>query len=108
MVSSTMMEYFTDAWNIIDLVSILGFSIGFLLRRASGWPLPGLAGFPTDDRGFPDSDIEVGINDEWAGITWWKFFYGLSLFALVLRSLRILSVFRSLGLLVIVTFRMMR
>ena len=55
-----------------------------------------------------DSDIEIGTNEEFAGITWWKFFYGLSLCALVFRSLRILSVFRSLGLLVIVTQRMMR
>jgi hypothetical protein len=37
--------------------------------------------------------LQVGINEEFAGITWWKLFYGFSLFALVIRSLRILSIF---------------
>ena len=40
-------------------------------------------------------------------ITAWKMFYGVSLFAFVLRSLRVLAIFRKLGLLVLVFPRMM-
>jgi hypothetical protein len=50
---------------------------------------------------FFTQDIPLG------DITAWKMFYGVSLFAFVLRSLRVLAIFRKLGLLVLVFQRMM-
>ena len=75
---------------------------GLSSRYASSDPQKSV-GFP--DEGLPINDETTADMSTWR-ITLWKLMYGCSLFFLCLRALRILSIFRSLGLMVIVTFRM--
>ena len=77
---------------------------GLRSRYASSDPQKWV-GFP--DEGLPLNADELTSNGSTWEITLWKLMYGCSLFFLCLRALRILSIFRSLGLMVIVTFRMM-
>ena len=77
---------------------------GLRSRYASSDPQKWV-GFP--DEGLPLTALHLtAIGSMWR-ITLWELMYGCSLFFLCLRALRILSIFRSLGLMVIVTFRMM-
>ena len=94
MISSTVIEYLQDIWNIIDVGSIVFFALGMLTRRTT--VLTDAFGSSTDDH------RRSALND----VIWWKFYYGVSLFFLMLRALRVLAIFRKLGLLVIITFEM--
>jgi len=111
-VSSTFIEYITDIWNCFDVGSILFYVTGLYVRRV--YQETGNAnGFPDTVKGGEDALFKhtmqpLVLGDYWTGITWWKFCYGCSLFFLWLRFLRILSIFRSLGILVLVIFKMLR
>jgi len=100
---------------VIDVGSIVFFVLGVWMRRIylETGKLHSVYGFP--DRNMTAEHVLVGslqlpmeLGDGLSGITGWKFCYGVSLCFLVLRALRILSMFHSLGLLVIVFLRMLK
>jgi hypothetical protein len=114
----------------LDLFSIIFFFFGWLLREVF-LETGSRDGFPNHDHGTgrfdlyggnhtaqPGEEIHVvhqGLlvplepGKTWsAGVTWWKFCYGVSLCALIFRFTRSLSFFYELGLLVIITKEMLK
>jgi hypothetical protein len=88
-IESTLYEFLTDGWTIVDILQIGSFMYGIALRG-------GEAGFPQWEEG-----LEYG--NYLSGITWWKFWYGVSLFFLSIRCLRVLSIVsEEMSLLVII------
>ena len=89
-----MAEIFSQFWTVIDFLQIITFMYGVTLRDG--------------EAGFPNYEAGLQHTDHLSGITWWKFYYGLSLFFLCIRFLRILTIVnQQLCLLVIIFTHML-
>ena len=93
LLSNSLVEFCLEGWNVIEGIAIFGFYTGVILRYAGNNP--------------PDGKTEVLLGESMTGVTYWKLSYGLSLSALFLRALRVLSILPRLGLLVVVTLKML-
>jgi len=90
-VFATLHEYLMDRWNLIDLVTITSFLVGFGLHR-----------------GIDHEDHEVvGQPHVSTPVLAWKALYGVSLGLLWVRLLRLLAIFETLGLFVLMFWRML-
>ena len=87
LVAASLGEYFQDPRNLMDIGSVLAFMSGLYHKTESA---------------------AAGHQDAATSISAWKLYYGFSLFLLVLRSLRVLSTFDKLGVLVLVMFKMIQ
>lgn len=96
MVSSTVIEYVADIWNLIDVCSIVFFLLGMYIRKLA----------VTEGAGSEPELTHAELVRDDQVTTSWKFYYGVSLFFLLLRALRVLAIFQRLGLLVLVIIRM--
>jgi len=110
-ISSTFFEYMADIWNIFDVGSMLFYFSGLILRRVylETGSVDGFhdSDFSGEDALFTHSLKPLEPGNSLTGITWWKLCYGCSLFFFWLRFLRILSIVRSLGILVLVVVKML-
>ena len=86
-------EYFSDQWNVFDMISIISFFIGFVRHLAS---------HERQDSMHMQEELP-GVSTPYAG---WKFWYGISLCFLWIRGTRIFAIFETLGLFVLMFFKM--
>ena len=131
-IADTFAEYIYDFWNIMDLVSVFSFWAGYMLRYVLLETGTG-DGFPNHNHGtgrydlygnhsaaMPEEVVKVvephstvlmpmepGKN--WsAGMTNWKFLYGVSLWAFIIRFCSSLSINEDYGLLVVIMTKMLK
>jgi hypothetical protein len=95
----------TSFWTVVDILQLVFFLYGMALRNNE----PGFPKWEKSNAHDPEGSI-LGIQyaHHFSGVTWWKFHYGISLFFLCLKLLRILTtVNHDLCLLVIVFHKML-